>query len=128
MRRRKLFLISLVALVLAISTGAIVVLLNPLRGSKQQIRASLLRHTPIGSTPDQVRTFVRAAGWEPEDDKDLGGYLTDAIKESHGKTAIFARLGDYQGIPWRHWVEAIWVFDANGALIDILIWKFIDSP
>jgi hypothetical protein len=40
-----------------------------------------------------------------------------------GERAICAGLGDYQGLPWWVSVTSLWVFERDGRLIDVQVFK-----
>jgi hypothetical protein len=89
-----------------------------------------LERTPLGTTKHDVRAFLDSQGWRHyPGDKDRGEFwIYRNQHEIKGKSAICARLGSYQGLPWYVTVDAVWVFDADNKLIGVQVFKIMDSP
>jgi hypothetical protein len=117
------------AVLLSVPVTSLAVLLNPLRRySEQELRSSLLETTPLDSSKDQVQDFIDSKGWKTSPGKKDSGlfwlYLTDG---GVGESAVSATLGSYQGFPAFVTVRAIWVFDEQRKLVDIQVFKFMES-
>jgi hypothetical protein len=101
-----------------------------MRKPSEQIQASILERTPLGTTEKDVRAFLDSKGWKHyPGDKEGGDFWTYRNQhEVKGESAICATLGSYQGLPWYITVDAVWVFDSDGKLIDVEVIKGADSP
>lgn len=101
----------------------------PLRESREQIRQSFLKQTPIGSTTQEVVRQLRALGYEPQ--MTNKGYLRQAPDEPMsviGTSSVRTELGGYCNLLLFTSVTGFWAFDADGRLIDVWIWKVTDAP
>ncbi len=100
-----------------------------LRRSEATIRARLLKEVPLGSTMSQVEQQIAKHGWELSQVTTDSGFYDQREKPGKvtGEKSIRASLGDYRGIPFMVNVTVFWGFDADGALIDIWVWKTEDS-
>lgn len=97
--------------------------------TEASIRASLLEQMPLGSKAENVRTWVEQAGWLDHQYNGSSGYLRQESGRPGqivGVTSICGHLGTYYA-PLRVDVTVFWGFDVNGRLIDVWVWKTIDS-
>ena len=76
----------------------------------------MLGKTPVGTSRSEVEAFVKSQGWS------IGAYGTVG-EPGPPSSSIQALLGSYTGVPWRVFVRATWLFDAEGKLTDIVIDK-----
>ncbi len=90
-------------------------LLNPLRRSENRIAASLLEETPLGTTREEVETFVCDRGWGH------GGLAQDFGRDD----ALSVTMGHYQDFPFDVTVFACWRFDEHGRLRTVEVNKFL---
>ncbi len=130
--RSRILLIFFAAVVVLLAAGAFCAWLafDPMRRPSEQIHASILERTPLGTTHNDVRAFLDVQGWKHHAGDKEGGDFWQYRKEHEikGESAICARLGSYQGFPWYVTVDAVWVFDADGKLIGVQVFKTADSP
>jgi hypothetical protein len=130
--RSRTWLIVLLAAGILLAAGAFSVWLafDPIRRPPEQIHASILERTPLGTTVDDVRAFLDSEGWKYYPGDKEGGFfwLYRNEHEVRGESAICARLGSYQGLPWYVTVDAVWVFDSDSKLIGVQVFKIMDSP
>jgi hypothetical protein len=121
MTRRRLAAI----LILAVSVVAIAVellvrpILNPLRRSPETIAASLLEQTRPGSTRAEVLEWVDAQGWH------AGGKPYPL----GGEVPVQRIVGEYNSFGFQTLVSAEWVFDKDGRLETVEVFKWVaDAP
>jgi hypothetical protein len=126
MRRR--FISALAAFVILATTGAGSI---GLRRSESVIRESILALTPLGSSPEAVLTLVQKEKWKNQAHNKRSGFLM----QQHGKKSVVVGTTHIQAWLGHHWtfpflrtdVVAYWGFDADGRLVDVWIWKTINS-
>jgi len=103
-----------------------------LRHDPPSIEASLVKLTPLGSSPEAVLEVVQKKGWRTSGYNTSSGYLNqeggyhglDVV----GAFYIQASLGDYFAFPLGPTnATAFWGFDKNRHLIRIWVWKTTDS-
>jgi len=126
-RKRKLLFSAFGVAVVALITWLFVFSLHRPESS---IRASLLRSTPLGSTTQEVRTFVERQGWLDRNYIGDAGFLKQGTRAPAvvvGATSIRGELGHYQSMPFQTYVTAFWGFDTNDHLIDVWVWKTVDG-
>ena len=126
-RKRKLLFSAVGATVVALLVWLFAF---SLRGPESCIRASLLRSTPLGSTSQEVRTFVEGRGWLDRNYTGNGGFLKQEAgvpAVGVGVTSIRGELGHYRSGPFQTYVTAFWGFDTNGHLIEVWVWKTTDG-
>jgi len=96
--------------------------------SEKKIEEKLLARTPLGTSLEEVRRYLKETDFEIWNDGPVGedplNLSTRYSKE--GDHTIDVLLGVYQGIPWEAWVSAIWTFK-NDVLIEIVAWKDYDA-
>ena len=93
--------------------------LNPMRRSPESVAASLLGHTPPGSTRQEVQAWVDLQGWRH------GGkpYPLNATPP------IQRVVGEYHSFPFTEMVFAEWVFGEDDRLKSVEVTKWIaDAP
>jgi hypothetical protein len=99
---------------------------NPLRKAAPEIRESLLREKPIGTSISEIEKWLSAEKKLPAK-KGNTGYYTDR-GQVIGKRAIYVLLGEYRSYGLLATsVEAFWGFDESGALVDVWVRKSVDS-
>lgn len=104
------------------------------RLSEEEIRSAILHYTPIGSSSDEVLTFVRNR-LKYKHDRDLTYEHRPASKRGSGfypteigKNNIFINLGTFGFNPLlRTDVYVSWAFDKNDRLIDVIVEEQTDS-
>ena len=115
----------------------IFVALNPLRFPRECIRFYILQLTPIGTNMERVIEVIESKeNWETryisyESGYDGPGPLSPediALGKTRtvGEKSIEVYLGEYQNI-FVTSVTVFWGFDKDSKLIDIYIWKDMDS-
>ena len=94
--------------------------------SPNDIRMSLLKHTPLGSRRDQVDGYLRSASYHSKY-MDMRGYETGGYPTSiPASSAVIAELPRYYA-PFRVDVKAVYAFDARERLIGIEVDKEVDA-
>ncbi len=128
--RTVLIVLLVVGALLAAGAYCVWLAFDPMRKPSEQIQASILERTPPGTTVNDVRAFLDSKGWKhyPGDKEGGNFWLYRNQHEVQGVSAICARLGSYQGLPWYVTVDAVWVFDSDGKLIGVQVIKTADSP
>jgi len=116
--------------ILFIAIALLIASCSPMR-SETSIRASLLKHTPVGSSASEVRAFAEKKGWLDQTyaGTNLGFYKQEPGEPPYpvGVSSLRGDLGHYY-LPFRTDVAAFWGFDTNGRLIDVWVWKETDAP
>ncbi len=98
--------------------------------SEEEITASLLNITPIGSTFAEVEAVARKKGWKDLKISPNRGYYDDSShpERTVGKASITVTIGEHPWLPLgTEGAYAAWGFDENGRLIKIWVHKVIDS-
>jgi hypothetical protein len=94
--------------------------------SAANIRALLLRQTPLGTRSTDVRAFADKHGWLVRNYVWSTGFLKlESSKPNQviGVTSIEGNLGDFLNMN----VTAYWKFDSSNRLIDIWVRKTYDA-
>lgn len=131
---KKKILITFLILTVLIVLGAVKFMLNPLTKSEEQIREKLLEETPFGTHMEDVIKYIGSKKklskkkWEVTYISHEHGFTHQRVypRRIVGEKSIRASLGDY-GIIFETNVTVFWGFDENSKLIDIWVWKTIDS-
>ncbi|MCI0456075.1 MAG: hypothetical protein L0Z62_03725 [Gemmataceae bacterium] len=93
---------------------------NPARRPPAEIRATLLKETPFGSSLVEVLKLARNRGWSPR------------VHESENKTrrvhAVYGWYRGFEGFPWATVVWITWDFDEQGNLNAVDVWTTLDAP
>src|SRR4029077_20952383 len=117
-----------IALLALITSGVIlanvIAARNPLRRPLSDIRESLLREAPLGSSPEQVKALVARNGWHYKGES--WGGIKSPQYPLQGVHQIGAALGDYRGFPWPCHVWASWGFD-HEQLVDVRVDRGCDG-
>jgi hypothetical protein len=127
MKNRKL--ITLIILVLLCLLGVVMYIMNPLTKSEEQIRESLFKETPIGTHLDDVIKYIESQRkWEVRTISHEHGFYHQGIspRREIGEKSIRANLGEY-GFIFTTSVTVFWGFDEDSKLMEIWVWKTIDS-
>jgi len=109
--------------------------------SDQQIRHALIIKTPPGSSPDHVLMYLKSqnycnfGGYQPEyvgrsafaRDPNVRGGKIAIGKKSIGPVLLEHYRVNYNGEIMEMCILAVWPFDENDKLIDIIVTKEIDS-
>jgi len=132
----KIIVAGFVLLVLAsLVVWNVVLTKSPLRASGAALKRNLLNQTPLGSSMDEVRSYVRHMGYEMHESQTAGIYEQDGtVNRFVGQKSIWVFPGDYVPMPFkilgkfsvyyfRTYVEFEWAFDENGRLIEIWVRK-----
>ena len=101
-----------------------------LRRDSDQIEASLLKLTPLGSNSEAVLDLVKKKGWRSSGYIEQHGFYKQqgTKNETVGVFCIQASLGDYYAFPLGTTnAMAFWGFDKDRRLIQIWVWKTTDS-
>jgi hypothetical protein len=101
--------------------------------SHQGIEASLLKLTPLGSSPEAVLEVAKSKGWKDVHIDSKRGFTKHEgarIRDypTIGVSSVEASLGDYWNFPIGSTnATAFWGFDKDRRLIEIWVWKTTDS-
>ncbi len=101
--------------------------------SEDALRATLLKLTPLGSTPEQVLAVAQRESWKHVTyNPSHGFFVPEGMSVTKGTvvgaSGVSAVLGTYPWFPLGSiWVSAEWGFDAQKRLIEIRVTKSIDS-
>lgn len=111
--------------VLSLAAG---VALDPNRDRDFTIRERLLGEAPLGSSMSQVRDVVSRRRWELRTGSESRGFHHQGVRPARvvGAKHIEAYAGHYRDL-FRVDVTVYWGFDENGRLIDVWVWKVVDS-
>jgi hypothetical protein len=92
------------------------------------IKQSLLEDAPVGSSMAAVAAAARRRGWNPIEAHDHGAEAKphDGSRDRIGTKSIFVNAGSYAVVFTTH-VEIHWGFDADGKLIDLVVYKDTDA-
>ena len=90
---------------------------RPLHRSEANIRASLLKRTPLGMSKRDVETFITKEGWHPESQPGV-------LKGAH--SAIEVDFGGYTIWFGTCYVYGLWGFDNDDRLIELSVSKSRD--
>jgi len=138
--KRRIIIIAI--LVLIIATPIVSVVRNPVMRPASWTRASLLRDMPIGTHIDEVVDLIESNyEWNillmlerhgfivlENDRPTMFANLSDPNDPRIvGNQSIRLHLGDYFILLFGVAVEAYLAFDADGYLIEIAIWKDVNS-
>ena len=96
--------------------------------SEKKIEEKLLSRTPVGTSLEEVREYLKGTGFSVTGDRSLGHYVGIGPRRGLiiGDHRIGVLIGIYQGIPWEVWVSAFWIFE-KGDLTEVLVIKEYDS-
>ena len=124
---RKILLLSLVAAI-ALVLGVLIFGPSPyLYRDSKSVETYLLAKTPLGSSEEQVLTYLRQAGLDPKSpwrgDIPAGSYPPTSIG---GKSYVDAVVGRYS-MPFTTSVEAFYIFDSKRRLVDVRVRKTTDA-
>jgi hypothetical protein len=103
---------------------------GPLYRSDDKLRASILEHTPLGSSRDQVYAFIHKQHWTFDDDETA--MLDENFLKNHsdvGASMVDCNIGTtiFVTFPFETDVRAYWDFDKQDRLIDVWVNKDNDS-
>jgi hypothetical protein len=102
---------------------------NWLRGSEDEIHASILAGAPTGTSIEKVKSYLAEKGWTIS--YDTTGAQTQLSEKFYpgvkGQHIIGANLGHYLGAFGRVDVEAFWGFDVNSRLVDVHVRKGVSA-
>ena len=100
---------------------SVVLLSNRPSRSAKDVENYVRKQTPLGSSAEDVRDFIRKRNWGTC--LDFQGN-TSTTRDHYGYTGVIgfhllgAKLPDY-GFPFRIHTEAYWGFDVNERLVDV---------
>lgn len=114
----------LVVAVLMILLLAVYVVSNPLRRSDNYLRGRFLNDTPIGTSMNDVISYIRKKEYRIVNISDSG--FPDKNSKYVGYRSIRVDLGDYNTILTTN-VTVFWGFDEESKLIDVRVWKTVDA-
>lgn len=96
--------------------------------SEETIRKSLIQETPIGTNKKTIKKYIEHKNLKVLYISKLGFLTRDQRQETIGTSSIEVELFDEVHIFfWYFDVTCYWIFDKNDELIEINIWKQIDS-
>jgi hypothetical protein len=103
-----------------------------LRRSGEAIEASLLKLTPMGSSPEAVLAIAKKKGWQRVRFNPDRGFLKQVGADRQypiiGVSSIEASLGDYWFFPIGTTnATAFWGFDKDRRLVKVWVWKTTDA-
>ena len=108
---------------LVISAIVVIVSLNPIFQTEAHLRRTILRHTPMGSSMEDVRAFIDSSdNWELGIWNNERGYVLDkSLPPSQFEEHI---VGEKYISAWGQefiWmgISMYWAFDENGELIEV---------
>lgn len=101
--------------------------MNPLFITEEGIRKSVLKKTPLGTSIEEVRTFIFKKRWKIT--QEWNGTFKERDEKNYpyvsGSSFMEATVGRYIGGYVN--VEAFWGFDDENKLIDVKIRKTYDD-
>jgi hypothetical protein len=100
----------------------------PLWHDEAWIRAWLLDQTPVGSSSSEVRTVILERGWRLSEDRNDVGAPSWNSGPAVGVARIWCVLGSYRSPVFETTVDAVWAFDQDSRLVDIMVRKTTDAP
>ena len=95
--------------------------------SEQRIRDYLLMQTAAGTPEEEVVGWLRSRGVVPRIIRSRIEPRSTYREIERGGEAWTNVVLDRHGFPFQTWVEAFYVFDANGRLVEIAVRKTTDS-
>ncbi len=134
---RKTMIYTLIVLSVIVLIVAIILLLNPLRRSQEQIKNDILKLTPMGTSMEDVIKIIESKKqWEIDYISHEHGYRRPGTPEYSdialgretivGEKSIRVLVGEYRNI-FITSVTVFFGFDKNSKLIEIYVWKDKDS-
>jgi hypothetical protein len=104
--------------------------------SDEKIRASILKHTPLGCSSGQVRAFVKEKHWSIYSENGEKGFVMrcQGQNAAHsievGSSFLACELGTTHFVmfPFETSKHAYWGFDKNGQLVDVWVDEDTDAP
>jgi len=117
-------------------TGCTTVKIWP-RSSEAKIRETVLKHTPLGTSTEQVMTFiqtqlrhkgtVKVGKFGARKRNFRGDDQIIGVKSIEG-IEVGSHVTIFWPLPLMTYVYVSWAFDENDRLIDVLVNKEIDGP
>lgn len=87
----------------------------------------MLQETPIGTSFDDVKSFCDKAKLKCADSK-TAGYLNQDTGQVVGVSSIWAVIEERKDMPMTTTsISAYWGFNKDKKLVDIWVWKTIDT-
>ena len=123
---RKILIFTILGLfVVILGVIAVTYATNPLRKSEEEIKANILKLTPIGTSMDDVINVIESnESWGWEGYISPNGFPVDVSGDPIGEKSISVILGSYRNI-FKTYVLSRWVFDENSKLIEVFVNKYI---
>lgn len=129
-KKTKYILITLIIILIVIASVVIIELQNPLRKSKEEIRESMLKLTPIGTSMDDVLKVIKDnEKWETMYVSFENGFSKPGSRNPCtivGDKLVRVLAGRYIDF-FKVSVSVYWGFDENSKLIDICVNKVSSS-
>ena len=108
---------------------------NPIKRSEEGIRNYILSITPIGTNMYTVLSVIEDKDWRGgsiiEQGASFQTYSDFKPRQENaviGEKHINAYLGSYRALMlFETFADAVWCFDENSKLIDVLVRKYVDS-
>src|SRR3954447_21703977 len=102
---------------------------RPLCRSDERIRSSLLKQTPLGSSADQVYTFIKEHHWPLHGESHDAGFTmrlpgrNEASSPVVGDSFVACKLGTTHFVmfPFETMKYAYWGFDKGGHLVEVWV-------
>ena len=95
--------------------------------SVNDVKNKLLKDTPIGTTFNQVLEYCKITKLKCSQSK-TAGFINQDTGKAIGVMSISAVISERKtSLLSTSTIEAYWGFDGDGKLIDIWVWKTIDS-
>lgn len=124
----------IIVILLPVTIMAVVITLfvqvwrSPLRGSETDIRDRLLLRFPLGSSVEEVLGAFDDVREDRSYDEPLDGSGYPYVAGSRLiRTGLGGHVALVDGVPLSADVEAIWGFDGEGRLADVLVRKTVDG-
>jgi len=124
-------------ILLAVAIGFVTLLIlciyTPFYGlgskTEQEIHDWALSRAPVGSSVEEVQTFIQSQGWEQNYNwKGTPDHSSETFYPGvKGGHIIGANLGQFRGLFFTCNIDAYWGFDANGKLIELRVRKMYDG-
>ena len=127
LRRAALAAVLLMPFVVA-SLKAVEMAADLRRRNPAVIKQTLLEEAPVGSSMAAVAAAARRRGWNPIEAQDRGAEAKphQADRDRIGTKSILVNAGSYAEV-FTTYVEIHWGFDADGKLIDLVVYKDTDG-
>jgi hypothetical protein len=106
----------------------------PLSKSPDHLREWMLARTPLGTSPNEVYTYIKHQQWEIDEEVKKDGTLRQfeghAMNLKIVASSVKCDLGitHYVYFPFPTEVYATWAFDSDNRLVDVWVDQQTDAP